>query len=293
LVARVERYRGQSGEIPEFTYGDLASIVADRSYAQPIQHALGSIGFALKELAGTPGWKFGRIPPIQLLVWSQGQHSPGEIAFGFLGFSPKVIAEMTKQDRQSAARVARSDIFAYPYWREVLASLKLKPVTLDLPSAEAVIASPSPDRFRGGESPEHKRLKHYLAAHYNRLGIKGKFKASFEEALLSGDKADLILDEIQGVRRYCVEVKSCISNDNEGDLIRGLFQCVKYQAVLLAHEKYNAAKSVNYGSRAIKVILATERELPVALKRLAELLNVPVVAVPVPKDYQAPVKPVL
>ena len=286
LVARVERYRGQPDtDIPEFTYGDLAGIVAGRSYAHPIQHALGSIGFGLKELAEAPGWKFGRIPPIQLLVWSQGQYSPGEIAFGFLGFSARTIREMTKQDRQSAARVARSDILAYPYWREVLAHLALKPVTLDLPDAKNILASPSPDRFGGIESLEHKRLKSYLATHYSELGIKGNFKATFEQPLFSGDKADLMLDEIRGKRRYCIEVKSRISPD--GDLIRGIFQCVKYKAVVLAQERFNGAKSVDYTPKDVNVLLATERSLSGDLKQLSELLNVCAVPrVEVPKGYQ-------
>src|SRR5580698_1160056 len=85
LVAITEKYRGYpDAEIPEFTYGDLATEVASRKYANPIQGALGSIGYALSALEKRRDWKFGKIPPIQLMVWSKGKCSPGDSAFSFL-----------------------------------------------------------------------------------------------------------------------------------------------------------------------------------------------------------------
>jgi hypothetical protein len=92
-----------------------------------------------------------------------------------------------------------------------------------------------------------------------------------------------MLDEIEGERRFCVEVKSRVSDNNEGDLIRGLFQCVKYRAVLLAHEKYEAAKSVDYLTKEIDVILATECSLSKSFFELGNLLGVCVVQVPLLK----------
>jgi hypothetical protein len=104
---------------------------------------------------------------------------------------------------------------------------------------------------------------------------------------MSGDQADLILNHVLGRRRVCVEVKSRISL--EGDLIRGIFQCVKYQSVLEAHEKYESALLPERRDRAIEVILATERELTEPLKRLCELLHVRAMTAKVPEGYQPPV----
>lgn len=57
LVSKAEQYRGlPENEIPEFTYGDLAGIVADRNYAHPMHYALGSIGYALNQLNTKPEW---------------------------------------------------------------------------------------------------------------------------------------------------------------------------------------------------------------------------------------------
>jgi hypothetical protein len=283
LVRLVEQQRGKPDhEIPEFTYIDLARAVGQPRHAHPIHEALGTLGHALHELEEEQLPLLGKIPPIELIVWSKGKGSPGDDGFAFIGIFRKDLEGMSPALRRSTAGHIRSQILEYPYWRKILAELGLKPLTLDLPSVEAVISSPNADGFGGGESSEHRRLKLYLGAHYEELGIKGKFKPSFELALLSGDKADLMLDEVSGTRRYCIEVKSRISN--EADLIRGVFQCVKYQAVLLAHERYEAAKSVNYTSKSIGVVLATERKLPEALKQLSTLLNVKVVTVNVPDN---------
>src|SRR5260370_1259655 len=190
-------------------------------------------------LAAQPNWRYGAIPHIQLLVWSKGAGSPGEYAFGFLKISRAQAKAMGKHGRHMTALVERSKILAYPHWREVLAALGLKPLTLKLPTVADVLASPSPDRSGGPESEHHRRLKQYLASHYDVLGLKGPFTATPEVPLMSGDQADLILDHVLGKRRVCVEVKSRISPD--GDLIRGIFQCVKYQVVLQAQEKYESA----------------------------------------------------
>lgn len=172
-------------------------------------------------------------------------------------------------------------------WRNVLAKLGLKPLTLDLPDPETVASSSSGEQSGYGESEQHRRLKLYLGSHYRELHIKGQFAANFEEKLLSADVSDLMLDEVQGTRRFGVEVKSRISKDS--DLIRGIFQCVKYKAVLTAQEKYESSRTPQRTPKTIDVILATERELPEVLQQLSELLNVRVVRVTVPKGYQPPV----
>jgi hypothetical protein len=118
------------------------------------------------------------------------------------------------------------------------------------------------------------------------IGIKGAFTANFEEVLFSGDKADLILEDSGRRRRICVEVKSHISADE--DLIRGIFQCVKYGAVLEAQEKYELRRSSTHRSRKLQTFLVTERELPEDLKQLSDFLNVQVCHVKIPPDYKRP-----
>jgi hypothetical protein len=190
LVSRGEQYRGvPENEIPEFTYGDLAEIVADRNYAHPMHYALGSIGYALDELNTKPEWKSRKIPPIQLMVWSAGHGSPGDDAFSFIGISKQQVSQMPAAARQATARSVRSTILAYPYWRDVL-------------TATCV----------------------------------------------------------------CVEVKSRISS--EEDLIRGIFQCVKYGAVLDAQERYELMRDKKHVARTLRVALVTECSLSPELRSL-------------------------
>lgn len=96
-----------------------------------------------------------------------------------------------------------------------------------------VLASSNAGQSGGPEGEYYRRLKHYLASHYDVLGLKGQFNDKLEVPLISGDQADLILDHVLDKLRVCAEVKSRISPS--GDLVRGIFQCAKYQVVLESH----------------------------------------------------------
>jgi hypothetical protein len=272
----------------EHTYKDLAIAVGQPRHAHPIHEALGVLGFALRELEEVNKHLFVEaIPPIQLLVWSKGMFRPGDDAFWFLGISKNQLTNYTEASLRMIALQKRAEIIAYPHWRKVLQTLKLKPLTINLPVEEAVMGAPGFGGEGGGESEDHVRMKHYLAENYHVLGVKGKFHASIEEQVLSGDRLDLLLDSIsEDGKRIGVEVKSRISDD--ADLIRGLFQCVKYRAVLKAHEVYKSSQSATWIPLSVHVILATERPLPDALQELATLLGIMSSVVPVPPGYEVP-----
>lgn len=88
-----------------------------------------------------------------------------------------------------------------------------------------------------------------------------------EFALASGDAADVyFVDRKDWV---AVEVKSAISN--EADITRGLFQCVKYKAVL---EAMQLSSGLPQNARSI---LAIESALPLKLIALKNILGVEVV----------------
>lgn len=280
LVSWIEQQRGKPDlDIQEFSYKDLAQAVGQPNHAHPIHESLGILGFALQELEAEQKPGLGVIPPIQLLVWSKGEGSPGDDGFNFLGISKQELATMSKALRQATARHVRATILDYPHWRRVLAELGLKAISLDLPAARNVVAA-NATRGGGGEGQYHAALKRYLAENYWVLGLSGEHRATLEHGMLSGDIADLMLDGVASNRRVCVEVKSRISD--EADLIRGLFQCVKYKAVLRAQERYEAARSADYASREIITILATECPLAPALVALARLIDVPVKVVNIP-----------
>jgi hypothetical protein len=66
-----------------------------------------------------------------------------------------------------------------------------------------------------------------------------------------------------------VEVKSILSNDD--DFNRGIFQCVKYQALLRAEQKAQMIPPV------ARAVLVVERELPTKLQNLADILGIKVI----------------
>jgi hypothetical protein len=72
-----------------------------------------------------------------------------------------------------------------------------------------------------------------------------------------------------------VEVKASISGVD--DIVRGMFQCVKYRAVI---EAYQATKSLSQSARTILVL---ESSLPDALIPLKNILGIEVIENVVPQ----------
>lgn len=113
------------------------------------------------------------------------------------------------------------------------------------------------------ESEEHKKLKKWVAAHPQKIGLRKSFgKGVPESRLLSGDTVDVLFAD--GNNFITVEVKSCRSNDE--DFRRGLYQCVKYRKVKEAEHLPNKVK--------VQSVLVTERELNYELKMRARLFDV-------------------
>ena len=88
-------------------------------------------------------------------------------------------------------------------------------------------------RGRGGEGPNHKALRLRVMEEPSlvRRGLRPEDTAT-EVELLSGDRVDVVLAAKDGT--VAIEVKSRDSDRN--DLERGVYQCVKYRAVLAAQD---------------------------------------------------------
>ena len=97
-----------------------------------------------------------------------------------------------------------------------------------------------------GEGKEHKSIKEYICSHPESIGIKKVVFAETEHDLLSGDRLDVYF-EYNGNKHIAVEVKP--STSPEDDITRGIFQCVKYQAVM------DAGRVADYGNYNNVVIL--------------------------------------
>ena len=255
------------------TYTELAKLLFnDRKYAFPLMAALGRLGTSLELLSQADPRKFGKVPPIQLIVCNQKTGRPGNLSLGFLGVRKSVADAMSKSELNLLVRGAHQTVFDYPSWQEVLRTLGLRTRTLNLPPSGSILSKIREiERHRTGEGEEHKRLKLFLAENPRKIGIHWKGKGEVEELLLSGDRLDVSFRS--KVQWIAVEVKGM--NSPEADLVRGIFQCVKYKVIMAAQVRYEALSSRNHLQPALpKAILACGCPVPTVLREFAQSLDV-------------------
>ena len=230
-----------------------------------LDYVLGDIGRTLSALSEGKNWSLD-IPQIQALVINQKTGMPGHGFDGFL--KSRGYHKLSLLQKRQYLPGYWNEIFAYPYWTEVLGKLGLPPVKLGL---QHLIERAKTGRGAGGgEGEEHRKLKEFVAAHPATLGLPSSApEGQTERPLPSGDRIDVLFVSRKMV--LGVEVKSHISNDV--DIVRGLFQCVKYQAVLAA------SASVENDFREIEVALVVGRKMPVELIALQNSLGIKVVEI--------------
>lgn len=241
------------------TYSDLAEEM-EMPNPRNLNYVLGAIGNALLELAKRE--KTDPIPVINCLVVNQSSGLPGE---GINWFIPKeTFDKQSKNQQRETLKVLLAGIYTYQDWFWVLDELGLEPTK----NKAKVAVKPDPNKggYGGGESPEHKRFKNYMAKHPELLGLKDSLKGKVEHVLPSADIVDVLF--IDGEERIGVEVKSKISD--VADIHRGLFQCVKYKAVI------EAEQIANDELPNCRVVLALEKSLPPELLSLKNQLGIEV-----------------
>jgi len=146
-------------------------------------------------------------------------------------------------------------------WDRVLDTFALPGTpAVELPPADQISA-----RGGGGEGAEHRRLKAAVSVNPRWLGLpNGLSPGKVETNLRSGDSLDVLFSDSN--RRIAVEVKGASAPVDE--VIRGLFQCIKYEAVLDAEARVT-------GSRAdCEAVLALGGSFPGELTPLRHTLGV-------------------
>jgi len=244
-------------------YEDLAEEL-DMPNPQNLNYPLGSIGKTLQEIGKS--WKE-NIPPIQCLVVNKNTGLPGEGISGFIS-DENEFKKLSTGKKDALVRGVLAKVFGYNKWDSVLEELGLEPALIPESVIQEVKVSASSRRGGGGEGIEHKRLKQYIANNPQSVDIRTRnWETETEKDLPSGDFMDV---SFESKRRWIgVEVKSKISS--EGDIQRGLYQCVKYHAVM---EAYLAVEGQR---RDAKTILALGCKLPKRLIPVKNTLGVTVV----------------
>lgn len=182
--------------------------------------------------------------------------------------SPWVCEHLTGNSKVQPTAGQRVDLFEpiynYLMWREVLDELGLPMID---PLSPQLLESAARHRSTG-ESHLHKRLKNYVADHPTSVGlIKSLAPGQKEVELPSGDRVDVLFQNKR--YRIAVEVKARIST--KSDLLRGIFQCVKYREIL------EACRKVDEQSYKVDALLAIEDTLPKELTRISNTLHVEVI----------------
>ena len=94
----------------------------------------------------------------------------------------------------------------------------------------------------GGEGDAHRKLKEYIFNNPHVIGIKEYIEKENEHILLSADRIDVWFKMYDG-SGVAVEVKSSKSSD--ADVMRGLYQCVKYKSIMDAEDTVHGEKRTN------------------------------------------------
>ena len=236
-----------------------------RNYGEPP----GKIGYSLEKLSDVWGEP---IPPLSAFVINGTSQLPGRGAKEFIDRYLSKFAANSKPE--GGLQGILDDIASYPKWNKVA---NFFGITFEnhhhIKDEAPPIKAPALREFHGGpESEDHKALKLWVKEHPEIVEKEfGRFTEGDNEKLIrSGDRLDVYFRN--ALTELAVEVKA--SNVPPSEYFRGIYQCVKYRAVLRASQL--ADNKVENAQAA----LVYQRGLPPEALRLALRLQVVVIKSP-------------
>jgi hypothetical protein len=251
------------GTLTPITYEELARRIGrirvknGKPHPRGTGKILGQLGHTLQGLGNK--WSM-RIPEIQSLVVNKNGALKGLPDVGIEEFWPG-YPDMSKTAKRDRALAEYREINSFGWrWNKVLEAL-------NLPKIED--STKIRGGWGGGESIHHLALKEAVHANPEMLGVPMPCRSFIEFALPSLDLIDVLF--LSAKACIAVEVKSKISS--EDDIVRGIYQTIKYGSILKAMYTANHPD----GRPEIQSILLLESSLTPKSRRLAEKLNVRVV----------------
>jgi hypothetical protein len=193
--------------------------------ARNLNYPLGCIGDALTDLSTEWGED---IPHIQAIVMNRQTDLPGPGFDEFL--KQRGYKWNNRRERRAIIEEYWARVFAYPYWPDVLNDIGIPPTTTDI----ARTIEKAGHTGGAGEGPEHLALKEFVAQSPLLFGLAHNDIGETEHCLPSGDSIDVYFQTSR--KLLAVEVKPASSPKE--DITRGLFQCVKYRAVVKARARF-------------------------------------------------------
>ncbi len=248
-------------------YSDLA-VELGMPNPRNLDKVLGAIGNTLELLSKDWGEK---LPPIQCVVLNKKTRLPSN-GVGWLPINLKTFARKPLREKQEIVRYHLQPVYHYKRWIDVLRHFGLAPSDSDV--AELVKAAAARP-YRGPESEAHKRLKRYIARNPRIVGLPSETIGKMEVPLPSADRLDVSFH----TAKFWVAAEIKAGHSDEVDITRGMFQCIKYAAVMEA--KLVADRKL----RDVRAVLVIEGRLSPHLVALKNRLGVQVI-----EGISAPVK---
>lgn len=239
------------------TYGKLAKLVG--SHHRAIRYA---IGYIRDEICRARG-----LPMLTAIVVNQDSHEPGD------NFLPEGTAHLSPAEYTHRFEQLRDDVFACQDWDRLLAELDLTPIEKtpeDFDQEGREYNKSLARRQNHGEGDGHRQLKHYVAQHPEVLGVSTVGKGTMEFAFVSGDECDVVF-QLRPTGEAVVEIK----NGERGELIKGVYQAVKYRALMIAQRGHGGPYAE------VKAFLVAY-QIPEDIVKFAGKFNIECVVVPEP-----------
>ncbi len=168
------------------------------------------------------------LPFINAIVIRQDTQEPGD------GWLPEGTSHLSKQEYKEQYELFRDRAFAFPGWNDLLKELSLSPIQIteqELKDRGRTYSQVLARQGGGGEGAAHRDLKEYIARNPEAIGLQVIKKGEQEHMFISGDCCD-ILFTLMDKRYAIIEIK----NGDPGELVRGIYQLIKYRALLSAEE---------------------------------------------------------
>ena len=237
------------------TYGDLIHALGMVRYSG-IGRQLGDVQNVIDALQPMSDV---HIPTLNSLVKSRITKLPSD---GF-DFVSKKYSSLDTAGKIVFVEGLDSNAIKFKRWDWVLEQLGLEPARII--TEEELQSKTKKMGGHGGEGEEHKSLKRFIYEHPECLGYDDVVYKSVEFRLPSGDQLDVYFVRENG-DRVAVEVKPASSPDE--DMMRGIFQCVKYKSVL------EAVRTVECESFNVSTILVLGGSLSDQNREIASELGV-------------------
>lgn len=238
------------------TYGSVALELGVHHRA--VHHIAGYIGFTLAAVARKSSWRRRPPPPLHALVVNDVTGLPGG---GIDGFMSRTYQDApTRREKRAILKAVYAEAGQYPHWRELCDLLDIQ---LDERRLADAVEAARRSRGRGGEGPDHLALKMFVRENPHLVGLRmGSPEGLVEFPLASGDLVDVVFK--RRALTLAVEVKP--AHAGEGDLLRGVFQCLKYRTVLeaeagLAGEDTRTSVLLVLGGKATDAVVQTAHRL--------------------------------